>query len=195
MIWTKRKDEDYTDAQLVDGCIAGKPKFQELLYRRFFYFAMSICIRYIPNQDEAMEVVNDSYLKLFENLDGYDKSKPFKSWFAKIIVNTAIDIYRKNLKHSSLVPIESAREVDEQEPEIIQSIFAQEIVKLFALLPVNLRITFNLYEIEGYSHEEIGEMLRITASSSRSNLTRAKQMLRSLYTQEFNPETKRYEAV
>jgi RNA polymerase sigma-70 factor (ECF subfamily) len=156
---------------------------------------MSICIRYIPNQDEAMEAVNDSYLKLFDNLNGYDKSKPFKSWFAKIIVNTAIDSYRKNLKHSSLVSISNALEQDEKEPEIVQELSAEEIIKLLAKLPDNLRITFNLYEIEGYSHEEIGEILGIAESSSRANLTRAKQILRTLYMQHFNPETQCHEAV
>lgn len=190
MVWTNKKTEDFTDIQLIHGCLSGKSRCQELLYRRFFSFAMSICIRYAKTTDDAMEVVNDSYLKMFENLKNFDKSKPFKSWFARILVNTAIDDFRKSKKFNANITVDEILDTDSREPTINEELNAEDIISLFSQLPDNLRITFNLHEIEGYSHEEIAEMLGIETSSSRANLTRAKSMLRNLYSK--NVTTKSY---
>jgi RNA polymerase sigma factor (sigma-70 family) len=195
MAWKRDENTELSDLDLVNGCISGDNKSQELLYKRFFSFAMSICIRYAKNNSEAMEIVNDSYIKVLENINKFDASKPFKIWYAKILVNTAIDSYRKNAKHIATLSITSIPDTEEYEPEIDMELTANDILNLFSKLPENYRITFNLYEIEGYNHEEIGAMLGITESSSRSNLTRAKKMLRSLYTKHFNPEKQRHEAV
>jgi RNA polymerase sigma factor (sigma-70 family) len=195
MAWKKNKIKDYSDAELIDGCIRGNSKSQEVLYKRYFSFAMSVCIRYVPNQNDAMEVVNDSYLKAFEGLGNFDTSKPFKAWFAKILVNTAIDSFRRNARQPSAYAVEVEAGNDEAEPEIEQTLSSDDIIKLFAKLPDNYRLTFNLYELEGYSHEEIGRMLGVTTSTSRSNLTRAKKMIQKLYKQQINAEKQCHEAV
>ncbi|HOP05156.1 MAG TPA: RNA polymerase sigma factor [Tenuifilaceae bacterium] len=189
MVWTNRKLNDLTDIQLIEGCLSGKSRFQELLYRRYFSFAMSICVRYTKTPDDAMEVVNDSYLKMFDSLKSFDKSKPFKSWFARILVNTAIDDFRKSKKFNSHFAMDVMPDSDSQEPEIDQELNAEDIISLFSQLPDNLRITFNLHEIEGYSHQEIANMLGIETSSSRANLTRAKSMLRNLYSKNVTTES------
>lgn len=189
MVWTNRKLNDLTDIQLIEGCLSGKSRFQELLYRRYFSFAMSICVRYTKTPDDAMEVVNDSYLKMFDSLKSFDKSKPFKSWFARILVNTAIDDFRKSKKFNSHFAMDVIPDSDSQEPEIDQELNAEDIISLFSQLPDNLRITFNLHEIEGYSHQEIANMLGIETSSSRANLTRAKSMLRNLYSKNVTTES------
>lgn len=191
MAWKREKNEAYSDADLIEGCKKGNPHFQEVLYKRFFSFAMSICIRYTPKTDDVIEVVNDSFLKVFENISKYDSQKPFNSWFSKILVNTAIDSFRKNLKFQVEVSLNGIVDTEEPEPQLTSELSVNEITSLFAKLPETYRITFNLYEIEGYSHEEIGEMLGVTAATSRSNLTRAKKMLRSLYEKNFN-EIKSY---
>lgn len=195
MGWKKEKKTNFTDIELVEGCIAGKSQFQELLYKRFFSFAMGICIRYTPNTNDAVEVVNDSFLKVFENIKSYDSSRPFKGWFSKVIVNSAIDSYRKTLKHHAEVSLNGAETIEDQEPTMDEQLTTSEIIMLFAQLPDAYRITFNLYEIEGYSHEEIGEMMGISTSTSRSNLTRAKKMLRTLYHKGHIKATSRYEQV
>lgn len=156
---------------------------------------MSICIRYTRDETEAMEIVNDSYMKVLDRLPEYDNSRPFKSWYGKILVNTAIDNYRKNLKYNAHVSIDTITEAGDNEPEIETELSASDILTLYRHLPENYRITFNLFEIEGYSHEEIGGMLGVTASTSRSNLTRAKKMLRELYSRHINPVNKGHEAV
>lgn len=186
---------EYSDSDLVKGCAAGDMRSQEFLYKRYFSFAMSVCIRYAGDEHEAMEVVNDSYMKVLESLSEYDTSRPFKSWYGKILVNTAIDNYRKNLKHRDDLSISEVTEAGEQEPEIESELSVHDILELYRHLPGNYKMTFNLFEIEGYSHEEIGLMMGVTASTSRSNLARAKKMLRELYTRHIISAKKGHEAV
>ena len=172
---------EYSDSDLVKRCADGDIRSREFLYRRYFSFAMSICIRYTRDENEAMEIVNDSYMKVLDRLPGYDHSRPFKSWYGRILVNTAIDNYRKNLKNSQYISIDTITETADNDPEIETDLSVNDILMLYRYLPVNYRITFNLFEIEGYSHEEISQMMGVTASTSRANLARAKKMLRELY--------------
>lgn len=187
------KGHEYSDSDLVKRCAGGDIRSQEFLYRRYFSFAMSICIRYTRDEGEAMEVVNDSYMKVLDRLQEYDNSRPFKSWYGKILVNTAIDNYRKNLRNNEYVSIDALNETGESEPEIETELSVNDILTLYSQLPATYRMTFNLFEIEGYSHEEIGQMLGVTASTSRANLARAKKMLRELYNRHIIPVKKSHE--
>ncbi len=120
-------------------------------------------------------------MKVFENLNTFDTSRPFKSWFRRILVNTALDHWRsrKRLQIFKDVGPDEMEAVVEPEPTDILD--AGEILRLFEGLPELFRITFNLYEVEGYNHEEIAGMLDVSPGTSRSNLSRAKKMLRALY--------------
>ena len=186
---------EYSDSDLVKGCAGGDRRSQEILYRRYFSFAMSVCIRYTRDENEAMEIVNDSYMKVLEGLSDFDSSRPFKPWYGKVLVNTAIDNYRKNLKHNDFLSIDTITETGEQEPEIEAELSVNDILTLYRHLPGHYKITFNLFEIEGYSHEEIGQMMGVTASTSRSTLARAKKMLRELYNKHIVSVKKGHEAV
>lgn len=185
----------YCDSDLVKGCAGGDKRAQELLYRRYFSFAMSVCIRYTRDENEAMEIVNDSYMKVLGSLSEFDSSRSFKSWYGKVLVNTAIDNYRKNLKYNDNLSINAVTETGEQEPDIEAELSVNDILELYRHLPENYKLTFNLFEIEGYSHEEIGRMMGVTASTSRSNLARAKKMLRELYNRHIISVKKGHEAV
>jgi len=187
------KGHEYSDSDLVKRCAGGDVRAQEFLYRRYFSFAMSICIRYTRDEGEAMEIVNDSFMKVLDRLQEYDHSRPFRSWYGKILVNTAIDNYRKNLKNNEYISIDTVNETGESDPEIETELSVNDILTLYSFLPANYRVTFNLFEIEGYSHEEIGLMLGITASTSRANLARAKKMLRGLYNRHLIPAKKSHE--
>jgi len=186
--------QEYSDSDLISGCLKGKELHQEVLYKRYFSFAMSVCIRYTKDRNEAMEIVNDSYMKVLENLGDFDSSKSFKAWYSRILVNTSIDNYRRNLKHSASVSIEDI-EKEEQEPVIDIELSVNDILKIFSRIPEQYKVTFNLFELEGYSHEEIGKLLGVTTSTSRSNLARAKKMVREIYMKEFKSAAKRHEAV
>jgi len=188
-------EKNITDLEIIRKCSEGDFRAQEMLYKRYFSFAMSVCIRYCKNKDEAMEAVNDSYMKVLGNICEFDSSRPFKAWYGRILVNTAIDYYRRNQEKVSFLPPETLPDTEEIQPEIYDLLSAEEILNLFSRLPENYKIIFNLFEIEGYSHEEIGNMLGIAESTSRSNLTRAKKMLRALYIKEYYPKHKGHEGV
>jgi RNA polymerase sigma-70 factor (ECF subfamily) len=189
------KVQECSDSDLIEGCLKGKELHQEVLYKRYFSFAMSVCIRYTKDRNAAMENINDSYMKVLDNLGDYDSSKSFKAWYSRILVNTSIDNYRRNLKHLSAISVDNIADTEEKEPDIDIELSVKDILKLFSQLPENYKITFNLFEIEGYSHEEIGKLLGVTTSTSRSNLARAKKMIREIYKKEFNIVDKRHEAV
>ena len=164
---------------VLKGCCRGDLKAQEDLCKQYYGYVMSIALRFSSCHDNALEIANDSFLKIFRKIGSYQLDKEFKPWIRKIVVNTALDHYRKDKKNSVEISIEAAynEPVDES---VMDNLNAEEIIKLINSLPVNYRYTFSLFEIEGYSHDEIAQQLGITASTSRTNLTRAKEMLRKM---------------
>ena len=179
------------ELRLLEGCRKKHAKSQEMLYKHFYGYAMSVSLRYCKSKDEASEVLNDSFMKVFTKVHQYDTKKSFRGWLRRIIINTAIDFYRKNEKHTNHLDVEYADREEDSKGNIIDQMSADEIYTLVQSLPDIYRITFNLYEIEGYSHEEIGEQMGIPAGTSRFNLSRAKQKLRLLLKEHFG---KKYEA-
>ena len=164
---------------ILKGCCHGDLKAQEDLCKHYYGYVMSIALRFSSCHDKALEIANDSFLKIFRKIESYQIDKEFKTWVRKIVVNTAIDYYRKDKKNSIEISIEAANNepVDE---DVNNNLSAEELIKLINSLPLKYRYIFNLFEIEGYSHDEIAMQLGITASNSRANLTRAKKMLRKM---------------
>ena len=160
---------------------------------------MSVCLRYSYSREDAIEILNDGFMKVFNNIGIYDESKPFRTWFRKILVNTAIDHYRANRENRlRITAYDTADEIDEarktaglHDTEITAG--TEAILALFDRLPENYRMIFNLYEVEGYNHDEIAGMLGISPGTSRSALSRAKTMIRALYNK--NLKDNRHEAV
>jgi RNA polymerase sigma factor (sigma-70 family) len=167
------------ESELIGQCKRGSLKHQEMLYKHFYGFTMGVALRYCINRDDAMEAVNDSFIKVFNTMAQYQLEKPFKAWLRTIVVNTAIDRRRKELKHQLNIELDSALPVSAG-TYIVEGINAQDILKLMDNLPAIQRTVFNMYEIDGYSHDEIAAMVAIPASSSRVYLTRAKEKLRKL---------------
>lgn len=174
----------YTESQIIEGCCRGDIRFQEMLYRMFYGFGMSVCLRYHPQRSDALELLNDSFMKVFENISRFDKEKPFRSWFRRILVNTCLDRYRENKRFQILT------EWDEEEVRVearfTEKMDAEEILVMLSELPEIYRLIFNLYEVEGYSHDEIAGMLQIAPGTSRSHLSRAKSLLRKAYHKKLN---------
>jgi RNA polymerase sigma factor (sigma-70 family) len=162
---------------LIQKAKKGDKKSIEMLYRHFYGYAMSIALRYSNSRDEACEIVNDSFMKVFDKLSQHDENNSFKAWFRRILVNTSIDYYRKNVKYYSAMEIEKA-EAESYEPEVISQLSREDILGILRCLPDMLRMVFNMYEIEGYTHSEIADQLGIPSSTSRTYLARAKQKLR-----------------
>lgn len=174
-----------TEVDLIKKCRSGELRYQELLYKHFYSYAMGVGMRYLSNRDDAMEVVNDSFIKVFKGIQFYNEAQSFKAWLRKIVVNTSIDLRRKNLKHNENLDIDQAIYIG-RAAEVIDELSAKDILKLLNDLPDVHRMVFNLYEIDGYSHDEIGTMLNIPVSSSRVYLSRAKEKLRTFLTNPLN---------
>ncbi|MVN21678.1 RNA polymerase sigma factor [Mucilaginibacter arboris] len=171
------------EQELVRQCKHGDLKHQELLYKQFYGYAMGIGLRYLANRDDALEVVNDAFIKVFNTIKSVDEKLPFKPWLRKVIVNTAIDRRRKNLRNLAEADLDEAAFI--ATPALaVSKLNANDIVTMMQLLPELNRLVFNLYEVDGYNHEEIGVMLNIAASSSRVYLGRAKERLRKMILQQ-----------
>ena len=173
------------DDELIRQCKAGSLKYQELLYKQFYGYAMGIGLRYCPNRDDALEVINDAFIKAFNSMGNYDIAKPFKAWLRTIVVNTAIDRRRKDLKLQLNIELDNAGPIIGH-VNAIDNLNAQDILNLMQELPAIQLTIFNLYEIDGYNHDEIAGMLNIPASSSRVYLSRAKEKLRKMITTEIH---------
>ncbi len=162
--------------QIITGCKAGHRKSQEALYRQYYAYSMSIGLRYGKSRAEAEEIVQDAFIKLFKNITRYDEAQAFKSWFRRILVNAAIDYYRRNEKHQHHQDIEAAYEVGHDEGALEQ-LSSQDIMAAVQQLPPAYRLVFNLYAVEGYKHHEIAEQLNISEGTSKSNLAKARNKL------------------
>ena len=169
------------EKDLVQQAKDGKPRSLEKLYRHFYGYAMSIALRYSNSREEACEIVNDSFMKVFDKLGQYSEESSFKGWFRRILINTSIDYYRKNVKYYADMDIEKANQ-QLCDASVVDELSKDEILGVLRELPEILRIIFNMYEIEGYSHSEISDNLGIPPSTSRTYLARAKQKLREKIT-------------
>lgn len=169
---------------IINGCKKNDRHSQKELYSNFYSYAMSICIRYTGNEADAVEVLNDGFLKVFNNIKKFDVSKPFKPWLRRILVNSCLDHIKKNAKHNHLSDISEAQIQETTELDPDHNLDYQEILTKIGQLSPAYRAVFNLYVIDGYKHHEIAERLGITTSTSKANLTRAKAVLRSLLNKE-----------
>jgi len=148
---------------------------------------MGVALSYSRSREDALEVVNDSFMKVFKHIESYQRSEPFKPWFRKIVVNTAIDKARAGNRFEQHVDIDATEKSSSVNVEAELNV--RQIYQILNELPDLLRFVFNMYEIEGYSHREISRQLDIAESSSRTYLTRAKAQLRQLYKQDFLNES------
>lgn len=172
-------DSDMTLADLLKNCSRGDRKAQEQLFRRFYGYVMSIALRFSGSQTAAEEIVSDVFFKVFTKLDLHHPEKDFKAWLRKIAVNTSLDHNRREFNKPDMVElVEEIHDVcmgDNEMPD------AEEIIALLQQLSPMYRTVFNLYVMEGYSHEEISQILGINTSSSRANLSKAKVRLIELF--------------
>ena len=169
---------DFTE--IIVGCKKNKEKYQELLYKQFYGYVMSIALRYAENREEAVEILNDTFMKIFRNINQNHTIDAFRGWLAKIAVNTAIDYVRKHKKMEALDDLKTAKNVVQEVENIQQKLALEHILEAVQSLPTYCRLVFNLYVIEGYAHKEIGDLLGITEATSRANLSAANEKLRKI---------------
>ena len=169
------------ETDIIKGCLKNDRTSQKALYEQFYSKMLGVCLRYSKSSDEAKDILHEGFMKVYKNLHLYEPHRPLEVWIKKIMINTAIDHYRKNKKEPYHVDIDQAyTESDPSHISAIHQISAEEIIKLVQELSPAYRTVFNLYVIEGYSHNEIAEMLGINVGTSKSNLAKARQRLQEL---------------
>lgn len=174
-----KKDIDFQDDDthsIIQACLQGNSSAERLLLKQNLGFAKLVTSRYAANMEEGEEIVNDGFLKVFQNLGKYQFDQPFRAWVRTIMVRTAIDYYRKNLKHHELMPLDDI-EVANIGADVISKISTSEILKLIQQLSPAYRMVFTMYVLDGYTHKEIASMLEIKEGTSKSNLQDARKKL------------------
>jgi RNA polymerase sigma factor (sigma-70 family) len=169
-----------TDEELIKKCTCGDLLAQKAFYEKFAGKMFGVCLRYMNGDDEAQDVLQDGFIKVFDNLEKYQKKGSLEGWVRRIIVNTALDQIRKNKKYLDNVDADSVSYLLEDEVYIVEELEADDLLKVINRLPVGYRVVFNLFAIEGYSHKEIAAKLDITESTSKSQYSRARKILRTV---------------
>lgn len=167
--------------RLIRGCLKDDRRSQEELYRRFYPAMMALCLRYVHGPADAVEVLNDAFLKIFRQLRKYDSSKAgLYTWMRKIVINTALDVLKKQslIRDIDLMP--AGDEAPAIENDAVSKFSADEILGLIGRLPVTTRLVFNLHAIDGFAHREISGMLGIAEGTSRWHLSEARRQLKSI---------------
>ncbi len=173
---------------LIKNCQNKKNGSERELYEYFFSYGMSVSLRYTVDYDEATEVLNDSFMKVFKNIKNL-KNETFKPWFRRIIINTATDLYRRQKKYDFIQHEEDLHKSDISAEELITAQLSyQDLLSLVQQLTPAYRAVFNLYAIDGYKHEEIAKILKISVGTSKSNLSRAREMLKEMIKKTVNYE-------
>lgn len=167
---------------IIEGCREGNSQSQRKLYQHFYGYGMSFAFRYSKDKIEAEEIYNDAFLRIFKNIDKYDSSYPFKVWMRKVVIHSAVDYFRKFKKHNQVISQDSLFEYADPTLPIIDK--SDDVLPIVQQLPPAYRMVFNLYVMEEYKHQEIAEMLDISIGTSKSNLARAKNKLKTLWLQQ-----------
>lgn len=171
-------------ASIIEGCRQNKRASQHRLYEQFYNYAMTIARRYTGNLEASEEVVNDAFFKAFTKINLYSGDQPFRFWFRRVLINTAIDHMRARMNMPALTELQPWHD-SEAEPGIVEDLTREQIIALLDHLPPGYRAVFNLFVVDGYSHEEIAELLNISIGTSKSNLARARQHLKGIFSNDF----------
>lgn len=166
--------------EIIKGCRKRRRKSQKELYKMFYAYGMSITLRYADSRDQAAVILNDAFMKVFNNIGEYDTDRPFKPWLRRIIINTSINHYHKTRDRLQREELDVADHRIGNEETITSGISYREIISMVQQLTPVYRTVFNLHVIEGFKHKEIAEMLGISVGTSKSNLSKAKQNLQTI---------------
>jgi RNA polymerase sigma factor (sigma-70 family) len=163
--------------EILDGCRNDNRKAQEKLYRNYYRAMMSLCLRYTKNEEDALEVLNTGFLKIYKNIHRYDAAKAgLFTWMRTIIVNSCLDFIKSKQVQVQTGELNDSIEV-EIPPDAISKIKTGELLRLVRELPPATQAVFNLYVTEGYNHKEIGKLMGITEGTSKWHLSEARKIL------------------
>jgi len=174
LIYSGELGEGLSD--IINGCLEGNSLAQERLYQRFAGKMFAVCLQYSGDYEEAQDVLQEGFIRVFLNLHQFQKIGSFEGWIRRIMINTALEKYRDKYHLNRVENQEENLEVGVDD-EIFEDLSAQDLLRMIRKLSPKYRMVFNLYAIEGYSHKEISALLNISEGTSKSNLSRARAIL------------------
>lgn len=169
-----------TEEAIIQGCLKQQAAAQKALYDRYSVKMLSVCYRYAHNREDAEDMLQEGFIKVFSQIHTFKNQGSFEGWVRRIMVHTCINNLKKNKKFNESVDLLHAAALQVREENIPSIIQAKQVVECIRMLPMGYRTVLNLYAIEGFSHREIGTILDIEESTSRSQYTRAKAMLEDI---------------
>lgn len=172
-------NDTLSDIELIQGCLKNDRKSQEVLYYRYSNDMYSVCLMYAQNREDARDILQDSFIKVFKKIASFKGDGALRGWIRRIVVHTAINYYNKyKREEKTVVPMRKVGHVDGSINDILEGLNAKDVIKLVNLLPSRARTVLKLFYIEGYKHQEIAEIMSISEGTSKSQLSRAKSLLK-----------------
>jgi len=165
------------EQELIEECIAQNRQCQEFLYRKYADKMYNVSLSYAKDEDEACDILQEGFIKVFRNLTNFNQNGSFQGWIRRIIVNTALEHFRKKNREREHLSVYH-KFIEPRVENILNTLHAQEIIRLVNQLPAKAAMVLKLYAIEGYSHKEIAGQLEITEGTSKSQLNRARSLLK-----------------
>ena len=167
------------EKDLIQACIQKERWAQKALYEDYYGTLMGVCLRYSNNREDALDILHDGFIKIFKHIEKYQVGTSLIAWMRRIMVNTAIDFYRKAVRRRT-ENLDKVYDVQITDADAISTLSQKEVLEAVRSLTPSYRSVFNLYVIEGYSHKEVAQKLDITESTSRSNLVKARMKLKQI---------------
>lgn len=175
----------FLETDLIQGCIEGDRQMQELLYKKFSSRMYGVCLRYAGNAEDANDILQEGFIKVFKNLSKYRHEGSFEGWIRRIFVNTSIEHFRKKVKLYNVTEVQE-NTIEDKELDALDKLAVKDIINIVNELSPGYKAVFNMHVIDGYSHKEIADILGITEGTSKSQLARAKGVLKKLIESRFN---------
>lgn len=169
-----------TDEELVKGCVSKNPVAQKLLFEKFSRKMMGICLRYADRGEEAEDMLQNGFIRVFEKIETFRSEGSLEGWVRRIVVNESLTWLRKNKAMKMNVDIDDAKYMIPGNNHVGENVNEKDLLKMIQSLPAGFRTVFNMYAIEGYSHKEIAEQLGISEGTSKSQYSRAKMHLQNM---------------
>lgn len=179
-LYNKEKHQVYLD-EIIRQCRSGSARAQNRLFNMFYSDGFHVASRYSSCEDDAKEILSNAFIRAFKKLDHYDTKKPFFPWFKKLILHASSDYYRYHKEQH--IGLDFINQPETPSEEMIDELSYKDLLGLIQKLPYSYRSVFNLFVIEGYKHQEIGELLGISEGTSKSHLSRARQRLQLMIRQ------------
>lgn len=184
----EQSNHTLADSDLIRGCIDGNRQMQQAFYKKFSPKMYGVCLRYSGNAEDANDLLQEGFIKVFKNLAKFRGDGSFEGWVRRIFVNTSIEHFRKKIKLYNVTEVQE-NTIEDIELNILDSMAEKDIIALVHELSPGYKAVFNMHVVEGYSHKEIADILGITEGTSKSQLARAKGVLKKSLEKRINKES------